>query len=64
MKITGVILIVVGIVSAIFIYGYDVMIKQEPNITLGPRSGPALGVSILVLIVGIILSTAGSSKKE
>jgi len=64
MKTLGVICIVVGIIAAIFVYGYDVMIKQESHITLGPRSGPALGVSILILIVGIILANVRPPKKE
>lgn len=55
MKISGIILIILGIVGAVFIYLYDLIIKHEPTVTLGPRSGPALGVAILVLIIGIIL---------
>jgi len=64
MKKAGIILIVLGILGTIFIYGYDSLVKHEPAITLGPRSGPALGVTILVLIIGVILTTSQPPKKS
>ena len=63
MKIAGVLLILAGIAVSIFVYLYDIVIKHEPSVTLGPRSGPALGIAVLILIIGIILiaSSGGSS---
>jgi len=55
MKIAGIVCIVLAIAAALFIYSYDLIIKHEPHVTLGPRPGPALGVAILILITGIIL---------
>ncbi len=55
MKISGALLIILGFVGAGFIYLYDLVVKHEPVVTLGPRSGPAMGIAVLLVIAGIIM---------
>ena len=55
MKKIGVVLIVAGIVAAIFIYYFDLIVKDEETVVLGPRSGPALGASVLMVLLGAVL---------
>ena len=61
MKNSGILLIVLGLVGAAFIYLYDLVVKHEPVVTLGPRSGPALGIAVLLVIAGIILVATNKS---
>jgi hypothetical protein len=62
MKTAGVLLILAGLGASVAIYMYDIAIKHEPSVTLGPRSGPALGAAVLILIVGIILAASAGGK--
>jgi len=65
MKAVGILMILAGVGSAAAIYMYDIAVKHEVSVTLGPRSGPALGVAVLVLIAGIILvASAGRSSSK
>jgi hypothetical protein len=59
MKTAGILLILAGLGAGVAVYMYDIAVKHEPSITLGPRSGPALGIAVLVLVVGIILVASG-----
>lgn len=65
MKKAGLILALIGIVSGIFIYYYDLIVKGEQRVTLGPRSGPLLGLAVLAAVVGVtaMIVSAGSSGK-
>ena len=63
----GVVLVVAGILSAFFIYYFDLVVKGEETISLGPRSGPALGASVLIVLLGVVLlivKPAGGKKNK
>ena len=62
MKTAGILMILAGLGAAVGVYMYDLAVKHEASVTLGPRSGPALGVALLVLIAGIVLLAANGKK--
>ncbi|MFH1339308.1 MAG: hypothetical protein ABIH40_05655 [Candidatus Omnitrophota bacterium] len=62
MKVKGVVLIVLGVLGAIFVCTYDIITGKPVNDITGPKSISALVISGIFIITGIRFLLTSSKK--